>query len=453
MKLLYNVRTRISRWESRLGGERERSGYLLLKLFSASFFVIVVGKFALISLNALMARSLGASDYGVITIVINLCQILVLVFTLGIPTAGVRFVAVFNGQREWGKLAGYFNLSALAVFVGIAITLMIVSLCQIILVDKGRYVLTGWLVALILPPTIVGMVRGPLLRGFNNVWGSLMPREVVAPILAIAYLLVTSGVSALDMAVAYSIAYLAAEVLGLYLLWRRVPMQVFSAKPEYDLRQWLSISIPILVQGIARVILQRSDLLFVGAMLGLEAAGIYAVAHRLAMALVVVGRASSTAVSPLLAKAYHSENPKLIMAHLGYAMLVTVGIGVPVFIVLAIFSSWIVDVVFGSGYEESALLLVILAVGQLINALLNPINQALLMTEFEKVQLKLILVTTVVGLLGYPLVTHFGGIIGVACWTSFLLVAVNFLSYIIGFSKLRDKLSSSDEAKAVASIR
>lgn len=423
-------------WRNRLSSSGVR---LILRLFASSLAIFGLGKLAQIGLNIFLARTLGDGGFGQIAFAVNLCQILALLVTLGIPSAGMRLVASLAGKRDWAELRGYLRFVAMVLLGGTIIAIGVIA-TYAAWTEAGTEANTvAWLLAFILPPTLIGLARGAILRGFHNMAGALLPREVIAPLLALAALVSVGQVDVLRAGVLYSCAYIAAEVAGVFWLWQCMPSEIFGATARYRARQWLSISIPIQLQGLARVVLSRADIVFVGVLLGFEAAGVYAVAHRVAQALSVVGRASNNAVSPLIARAYHAEDPKVVLVHTRRAVWITSGISLPLFGVLVLTAPAIVSL-FGAGYEQAAMLLVILSTGQLTNAIFNPINQALMMTEFERFQLGLVTTVTIIGIIGYAPVTFLGGVTGVAVWTALLLISVNLISYKVGYSRLKQRI-------------
>lgn len=439
----------MARWVEHL---RRGSGLrLLISLFASTLLILGLGRICQLGLNILLARRLGVADYGQIAFVINLCQILGLVFSLGVPIAAMRFVAGLAGRKDWTGLRGYLSFAVISVVGGSVIAAGAAAIYAVWIAPKGG-VMVAWLLVLILPPTVVGLARAAVLRGFHNVFGALFPREILAPLLAMAMVGMASQLSAQQGGVFYSTAYLAAEAVGLYMLWRCIPKETFAEPPSFRVREWLSVSIPIQIQALTRTLLLRADVLFVGLVLGFEAAGSYAVAQRVAQSLSILGRTSTNAISPLIAEAYHAADPKTVLSHTKRAFWLTLALGFPIFLLFAVAAPLIVGL-FGEAYGRAASLLVILSVGHLTNSVFKPINQALLMTSFERFQLGLVTGTTLIGLVGYGPIAYYFGLTGVAVCTTLLLVSLNLASYGIGYARLRQQIGrkSNDTAEGTAS--
>jgi O-antigen/teichoic acid export membrane protein len=416
------------------------------KIFGSTLIVFGVGKVVQIAVNAVLARQLTAADFGRISFAFNLCQVLGLVLTFGVSGAGTRFVAVFEGKRDWPKLAGYLNYSLISTLAGCA--LAIAGAVGFALFEgKSNLAAIGWLVALLLPPTIFGFARASVLRGFHSIVGALAPSELFGPFIAIVLFAVIATPNVILAGALYGAAYAAAEVYGMQRLWVRLPPEIWRIRPLYDIKEWRRVSFPIQVQSITRVLLLRADVVFIGLFMGFRDAGIYAVAQRLAQALSVVGRMSNNAVSPQMAAAFHADRPRDVLRLARHAVFLSAALGVPMFVGLAVATPWLVGM-FGHQYYQAAGLLLILAFGQFTNAVTNPINQALLMTAFEREQLKFVTIATIVGALGYPLIIIYGGLWWTAIWTAGVVSSLNLASYLLGYRKLSALIAERERAIA-----
>ncbi len=65
---------------------------------------------------------------------------------------------------------------------------------------------------------------------------------------------------------------LALLLLQLWLLWKKVDEEVDFITPVYNYRQWLEIALPLMLQFGFYLILDRTDIIMVGSLIGPDAA-------------------------------------------------------------------------------------------------------------------------------------------------------------------------------------
>lgn len=412
----------------------------LLKLFSLGFIIFGFGKVFQILLFILVARYLSQADFGKFSLAISMSHILSIFIVLAIPSAGMRLVATFEGRKNWPILKGYLKFAISWVLL-ISICSSLILLVAHLLITQNNLKDICLLLSTILPLIAIGVSRAGLMRGFNSMVGALLPTEIFVPLLAMAFIVILNSDNLIIVAMCYVFGLILAEVFGGFLLMRRLPDSLSDVKAQYEIRDWLSISLPIQASSIARIVLQRSDLIFVGMFAGLEASAIYAVGQRLAQAVQVIGRVSNNAVSPLLAREYHSENPNNVLVLVKKSCLINIIIAVPTVIFLSIASPYIVKL-FGPNYAASGPILIILCIGQLSNAVFNPVNQALNMTDLEKVQLSIVAVTSVLALIILPVSAIYFGALGTAIATASLFCFLNLTSYLVGFKLLKTRIEA-----------
>lgn len=412
----------------------------LLKLFSLGFIIFGFGKVFQILLFVLIARYLSQADFGKFSLALSLSFIVSIFIVLAIPSAGMRLVATFDGRKNWPVLKGYLKFATSWILL-ISICSSLILLILHLLITEGNLKDIFLLLASLLPLIAIGVSRAGLMRGFNSMVGALLPTEIIVPLLAMAFIIILNSDNLMAVAMCYILALILAEIFGGLLLMRRLPEGLSDIKARYEIREWLSISLPIQASSIARIVLQRSDLIFVGMFAGLEASAIYAVGQRLAQAVQVIGRVSNNAVSPLLAREYHSDNPKSVLVLVRKSCIINIFIAVPVVIFLSLAAPYAVKL-FGPNYSASAPILIALCIGQLSNAVFNPVNQALNMTDLERVQLSIVALTSLLALIILPLSAIYFGAFGTAIATASLFCFLNLTSYFVGFRLLCARIES-----------
>ena len=109
--------------------------------------------------------------------------------------------------------------------------------------------------------------------------------------------------------------------------------------------------------------------------------------------------------------------------------------GLPIIAVIIIFPEKILSL-FGSVYTQGALVLIILAFGQLVNIMTGSVAMLLSMTKYERELRNMTIITALIVLpFGFYLISSFG-LIGAAITTSFSIALHNLLLALSVYSKL-----------------
>jgi len=144
-------------------------------------------------------------------------------------------------------------------------------------------------------------------------------------------------------------------------------------------------------------------------------------------------------LSPRLALAYN-VSPAQVESEVRVALGFSALVGVPIFAIMALGAPYFLSL-FGAGYESAALILVVLSLGQVTNALMAPVNQALLMTSFERFQMALTIIVFALTLIGFLAFIPLYGLLGAASVTTASLIGLNLAAYKFGYVKLRHEIT------------
>ena len=336
----------------------------------------------------LLARWMGAEHYGLYVYALTCLNFMVLVARLGLDGLLTRFAAAYAVEGKWGLLKGliaYCYRSAFGAATVLGILAWILLECRQAELPPGHH---GVFVAilLLLPVTALLGVGQGLLFGLKHPWRAQLPE----PIARILMLLMVAGIywrqgslSPLMALSAGGVATVGALALGAYWLYRAVPHAAHGAAPVRSSREWLATALPLLFMSLTRLALSQGDILIVGWLLGEKSAGIYAVATRLAELTTFGLQAANTMLAPLISELHATRriaNLQGIMTRsargiFAFTALVSLGLAVLGEPLLRLFGPE-----FDLAYEP----LLILLIGQTVNAGTGPVGYLMTMTGHQK---------------------------------------------------------------------
>lgn len=363
------------------------------------------GRFALNSLGAfgitlanvgllfatrlLLARVLGVADYGIFAYVVSWGAVLELLAVFGLGQIIIREVAQYCIRSEWGNLKGLLLWSDRAVLL--TSTLLIGATVTILwllhLTVDQPLILTFGLMLLGVPFMAINRLRFNALCGLQHIVLGLVPLWIVQPVLlimlvALTYILVGFSLDASWVMGLRSGSLVVAFVLSAGLLQHHLPPFVKQSRPVYTSWPWLKSALPLLFIAGMNLINTRTDILMLGTMQGYDAAGIYDVAVQVAKFVIFSLLVMQVVVGPMVANLYARSQLTQIQRLITTSSRLMLLFAVPLVVAFVGGGNYILRL-FGSEFVSGQVALVILSVGQLVNAATGLAGLVLIMAGYE----------------------------------------------------------------------
>lgn len=398
-----------------------------------AFVLHAAGMGLLLLMQVYLGRTLGKAGYGVLSYALALAGVLAILVPLGWPTALMRFIARYTEEERWGLLRGAVNMAYAVTFLSTGVvSLALLALSFWDAVPEKLLLSLRYAALLLLFLAFVGL-RRKALQGLGRVRGSLVPEEILLPVLVISGVYFLGVSTAGGTLLVYSGAALAAFALGGLWLWRAMPEGAKAAKPEYEGRAWMAVALPMMFGGVSQIAMNRADVLILGALAGVEAVGLYGAAARIASVNVFVLGAVNQLAAPMMARAFHGGRPAQVGAILRRAMLWSAVGALPLFLPMVLFPEALIRLAFGPGFAEGADLLRVLAFGQFVNAATGPVGFALLMTGRERTYAWVTGAAGTATVLGCLLAIPAFGAMGAAVVTTLAVASLNVSLLLLGW--------------------
>lgn len=348
-----------------------------------AFMLYGVGLVLLFLMHTILGRSTGPGGYGTFSYALALTQVLAIVVPLGWHTALMRFVAQYNEQQRWGLLRGAVRRAYQVTFVSTLIcTLVLWVISYAGFIPESLKVSLRFSAVLLPLLAFVGL-RSRALQGLKQVKASIVPEQIVLPLLVILGVYLFAVTSASGALLLYAGAALVAFLVGNVLLWRSLPTREHAPKPEFETRAWMIVALPMIFGGLSQIILNRTDVLMLGALDTVGSVGLYSAANRFALLNTFTMTAVGTIAVPLMTAAFHGARLGQAGSILRWSMTVSMLGALPLTATMIFFPGFLLGF-FGQEFTQATNLLRVLAVGQFINAATGPIGAALQMTGRER---------------------------------------------------------------------
>jgi O-antigen/teichoic acid export membrane protein len=399
----------------------------------------VVGAGLAYLLQVLLARLLGANGYGIYSYVFICASFVALAAGLGLPAAAVRYLPVYRMRGDWGRIHGFLRLSRVATFTtAVAVALVAASIALLagaigLVANPRPIVLAGLLV-----PAFAGsMLYMEWERAENRVTSAFLPSLIARPVLiaTIATGIALTGKLTTAGALAATIAATYAVLIAQHMLAQRSMPLPPGTRPVVERRDWLRVGFALLAVNAFIVTLMQVDVVIVGAARGARDAGIYAAASKttslVAFVIVAVNAAAAPQFATLWAQGRREELQRLVarLAQLIFwpSLAICAGIAVLSGPLLALF---------GGDFVAARGALLVLLVGQLINAAAGPVGYLLTLTGHHGVATRALGVSAVVSIALTAAGASTFGLVGAAAGSAAGFVVWNALLYRLVVTRL-----------------
>jgi len=382
------VQTLVSGADARAGDQRRALAVFLLRLASAAIAY---------ASQVLLARWMGAFEYGVYAYVCIWVLLLGIVSSLGMSASVVRFVPSYRQRGDDDRLRG-FLFRSVTITLAASTALMLASfgvLFALSDVVADYYLLPLLLAALCLPMFGLSEIQDGIGRAFSWLDAALLPPYILRPLLLLALMLVTVG---LDLAPANALTAVGCAVAATWIaallqsavLFFRVRRTVAPGPRRYDAGDWVAVSLPFMVMEGFYLLMSHTDVLVLDLFTGPEDIAVYFAAAKTTSLIAFVHFAVLSVVTPQFARHHAAGDEAALSATLHDASLWIFWpslLGAAAILALG----WPLLWLFGPEFDRAYPVMFILSAGLVVRAAMGPADALLNMMGHQKLTMVVLL--------------------------------------------------------------
>jgi O-antigen/teichoic acid export membrane protein len=209
---------------------------------------------------------------------------------------------------------------------------------------------------LLLPFTVLLLIRSAALQGFKKVVMAQAPSSVLLPVVIVggvfaSWLAHDGKVGAVEAMTVHLGATIIAFLVVFYFVRVNRPPEVVNTAPEYCKGEWIKTAFSLLAISGFFVVIQQTDIIIVGLFHGATYSGIYAAANKVssfvASGLMVV----NIIVAPMISQLHATGDTYELKRVLRMAAIFGFVIAIPVAVSVFLFGGWIMEL-FGPRFSE-----------------------------------------------------------------------------------------------------
>jgi O-antigen/teichoic acid export membrane protein len=361
------------------------------------------------------ARLLSTDEYGRFAFGLNLAIIAAAIGGFGFSTGIMRYWPKYVVAKDGAGARGVVKLGYIACVLGgfamISAALVVAGLSHAFSVVEFLAIgLLGLVISL-------GDYSTNLLRAQGSTIVSMLPRDVlwrilsvIAAALVVWFGFVVSGPTAL---------VICAVVLAALTLWQimnvrtHMANELVGADNRNDWRDLRPSLLPLWASSVVFAMIQQFDVVIVGSLLGNADAGAYFAAQKTAMLLSLVLIAAGLVAAPTMAALYHSGKRLELQSLCRNLAAVIAAVTIVGFIMLIFVGRQLLSF-FDPHFVSAYPILLIVAVGTMVDAVAGPNAYLMQMTSYERPYLRIMAVCYVLVLIAQFILVPLYGSIGAA---------------------------------------
>jgi O-antigen/teichoic acid export membrane protein len=340
--------------------------------------LFLVGRLLLVGLNfvtqVLIIRYLSKSDYGAFAYALVVASLVQAVITLGLDRVDKQFMATYDEQRDYPRVAGTIAMVAGSVLsLGLAATLLLYGLQSYIsgtVISDGQVVSILLILILLAPVQAVDDLTMSVFGVFGRPWAVFWRRYVLTPglRLVVVILLILGEADVTFLA----IGYVAAGAVGLVLyagilirLLRKRDLLGFfrPGRIKVPVRKLLGYSLPLTTTDLTPLLMHNLGVFLIALHYGApEVAALRAIVPVAHLNQIVL-RSFTFLYAPNAARELVRERPEALRDLYWQTAIWVAVFSFPIFAVTFLLAEPVTVALFGERYRDSGTLLALLALG------------------------------------------------------------------------------------------
>lgn len=323
----------------------------------AVFLTMMAAYLLIFFYKLLLARNLGAEEYGLFEMFITILGFIAVIAGLGFTNSVVRFIPLYLSKSK-AFLSGYMK----SVLTYHLFSSILASVILFLLADNltsffnfpETFTTLLYILALMIPLHTFSKLFQKIIISHKKVLLGKLGQEVIynGVILLGVLVLLLSNLSLINVVFVLVLANLA---MFLYYLVLIIPLskKTKSKTKKYEICRWVKFSIPLLFVGILSKFLGWTDNLVIGRMLTSTDLGVYGISFSVAYYLFIGSMIFSSIFLPIMTRFYEKNKKdfkELFMTIRNWTMLTSLVIGA----VFVLFAEQILLFLFGAEFVAGA---------------------------------------------------------------------------------------------------
>lgn len=408
-------------------------------VFISKFIGYVLG----FAINFIMARYYGAEILGQYTLINTYIQLIIIFTIFGLDNGMVKYVARYNSKNNQKLVYKVIKIALtytiILSIVGTILTFVFRKYIGLIFNDN---ILTNSLIIgsfLIIPRTI-NKLFGGIYRGLKQTQYYVLAQYVYTKLIRIVLLIILIIFNVKTLNNVIITLLISSLFISIFLFYQFKNFNINIKKIIFDIfnfknnskkirNQLLSYSSTMILISFMGVILGRTDRVMVGIFSSSSAVGIYNIAATVGSLATFLLSSSNMAFAPIISELYTQKKISILNDLYSTITKWIVMFTLPIIITIIVFPETILNV-FGSEYIGAKYVLILIALGKMIESFSGANQHILNMSGNERLVLINNIGMAMINIILNIILIPYFDILGAAIATSISITVVNLIKII-----------------------
>jgi O-antigen/teichoic acid export membrane protein len=380
----------------------------------------------------LLARVLGATEYGMYNLAISAAVIVATLSSLGMDDGMIRYVAIMAKKRDeagvWGTLQIGFGIGiVMSVLTGVGLFLLAEPI-GLRLFHEPDLVPLLRLFALIVPPLTLSNILVGAARGFKRMDYSALAENVVQFVIRLILIAILAliDLNVYAASAVFGLSELAATLTLIYLLHKQFSFKRPVRQARYDFREIFNFAIPFWMSGLLSKFRKNIQAVLLGTLNTVTGVGIFSIVSSINLVGRISYQSIIASVKPFLAELYAQDNLEQMGRLYQTTTRWTLMTNLPLFLLMVLYPGPLLSI-FGESFVAGATALAVLAYAELANAGTGICGSIIDMTGYTKLKLVNSVIWVILLSVSNVLLIPRWGILGAATATLLSTTLINLL--------------------------
>jgi len=322
-------------------------------------------------IGILLARLLGAEQYGLYNLSMTTATIAGGLALLGLTLALVRYVSLFASRRDtaglWGALQIGLGLPViLSLFCGVGLYALADPIAER-LFHEPRLAPLMRLACLLIPFVTLSNLAAAATRGFKKMQYTVIAQYISQPVVKLILLtaLAITGLSAAKALTVHILAVVVASGVLLYFLNSLFSLKRPLRTARRETRRMLKFALPLYLSYLIRTFRGNVQTVLLGTLHTITSVGIFAAASQVNRIGQMFHGSIATASMPIISELYSRGERRQMGRLYQTATRWTFTLNLPLFLIMLLFPEQILSI-FGQSFAGGVPVLTILAWANLV---------------------------------------------------------------------------------------
>ena len=411
--------------------------------------------------SVVITRTIGAELFGKYSLANSVIQVLAVFAVFGLNSGVVRLTSKYNATGDAPRVKGtLISGIALSAVMSAILVLLVVLLAPLLSakvftnIEGIGLILKVYIIAL--PFYALMFVINGYTQGLKTLKYSVIVEMIARPVVRLiaVVILFLLGFRLFGVVIGGIVSFVFAAGLAFYYARRRSPFDYRSIRAKLVTNEIFFYSLPLVFSRFMNILIGRSNTILVGYFKDPTATGLFGAAVTLSpfigFGLISLGKIFAPVISELWEKRDRDELRNTLKTVSKWCF----STGWPIFLIVMLFAPGLL-LVLGPEFRVAATTLRLLALGQMINAIVGPAGHFIAMTGRPKLNLVNAVALAVANVVLNIIMIPRWGIEGAGLATAISLAAINIvrvveIKVLYGLTPFRADLYKPALAGAIA---